>query len=93
MAFEWQWLFFPGTIALATHFVFVVVIVKSVQITDKWGVWKSSVLPFLIYGVEEEAKTPGHMGENGIVEHVKTTPCAVRGEQGRVELSIHKRLG
>lgn len=85
---EWQWLFFPGTIALATTIMFVAVIVKSVQMADKWGVWKSSVLPFLIYGVEEEAKTPGHTGESGIKEHAKATSVSFKanGDGWRVQL-------
>lgn len=83
VAFEWQWLLFPGTIAFVTTVMFVMVIVKSAQMADKWGVWKSSVLPFLIYGVEEESKTPGHMGETGIVEHAKATPVLFEGNRDR----------
>lgn len=81
VALEWQWLLFPGGIALVTTIMFVAVIVNSVRMADNWGVWKSSVLPFLIYGVEEEAQTPGKLGENEIVEHAKATQVSFKANR------------
>ena len=90
VALEWQWLFFPGVIALATTVMFVAVIVKSIHMADKWGVWKSSVLPFLMYGVEEEDKTPGHMGENDIIEHAKAMPVSFKENKDGWRFRFHQ---
>lgn len=55
-SFSWPWLLFPAAIFIGTAALLILMLIKSFIEGGSTPTWKSSLLPLLFYGLEEQAK-------------------------------------
>lgn len=80
---NWAWLAFPFTLLSLTLLFLALTIVKTSKESEGAGIWKTSAMPALIYGLPKEAQD-------------RLEPCAWRNahsEHRRVRIRLSSRVG
>lgn len=70
--FHWPWLLVPAGLILGVASVLAAMIAETNTMNDRWGLWKGSVLPLLLYGVEERARKSGLLSGENLEDAAKT---------------------
>lgn len=76
--FNWPWLLFPAAMLIGTAALLVTMLIKSFTEDGSWPTWKSSLLPLLVYGLEEQAKCQNLMETPQLDELAKGVEVSFR---------------
>ncbi|KAI1774869.1 hypothetical protein F4818DRAFT_54350 [Hypoxylon cercidicola] len=76
--FSWPWLLFPAVMLIGTAALLIAMLIKSSTEGGSPPTWKSSLLPLLVYGFEEQTKAQNLMEAPQLNELIKGVEVSFR---------------
>ncbi|KAI0105101.1 hypothetical protein GGR51DRAFT_572132 [Nemania sp. FL0031] len=89
---SWPWLYFPTAIVLATLYVLLYAVLDSIRDSSPMRTWKSSVLPLLYYGLDNNHRKGELTTEHDLSEDARQRKvCLRRDDKGDCKMTLLER--